>query len=148
LEFDRRCSRALHARSVFPFDLLLAPFAMVCGMYGIVASRCRRLALVALEFDRRCSRALHSRSVFPFDLLLAPFAMVCGMYGMPLVLPIVAYCENERLAGVMLMSVSVERRRHDERSHQQQHAARDDDTRSPLSSGSCSFDPVPSVAAC
>ena len=35
LEWDIRASTALHRASLFPFDLLLAPFAMVCGSYGM-----------------------------------------------------------------------------------------------------------------
>lgn len=37
LALDRRLSAAVHAHSLFPFDILIAPFAMVCGIYSMPA---------------------------------------------------------------------------------------------------------------
>lgn len=35
LSWDTRASAFFHASSFFPFDLLLVPFAMICGIYGM-----------------------------------------------------------------------------------------------------------------
>jgi hypothetical protein len=35
LDFDHRASQVLHKLSLYPFDLIIAPFSLFCGIYSI-----------------------------------------------------------------------------------------------------------------
>ena len=35
LDVDHRASQVLHKMSLYPFDLIIAPFSLLCGIYSI-----------------------------------------------------------------------------------------------------------------